>query len=193
MKNLIILSICSLWTCAILGQNVERIDKNKPITHDSINKKIPEKGIRVQYNNQHRSSEMKNPIYKVNGVACLSNIEPNNIENIFIVKKDTLVNGKDYYGIVLITLKDKNYKPQPISLEDLKLKYTNLENTPTIFFIDNDLITDHVKDCFVDENNILKILVDKMENPKDDSDLGIVKIISRTEKNIDEDNKIYLR
>ena len=165
MKKTFILFIYLICICSIFGQN-----------------------IKVEYN--RNIVKQKSLLYVVNGVNCGQFFfEMKDVENIDIIHKDALVNEKEYDGIILIILKDRNHKPQPISLENLKNKYTDLENKPVIFMINDNLIKEKAENYFVDENNIFKIVVNKTEN----SETELIRILTKTEKNIQEDEDLFIR
>jgi hypothetical protein len=76
----------------------------------------------------------------------------------------------------------------------LKAKYTNLgDDKPAIFMIDGTIIKRNSDEYNVDEDYIFRIIVDKLENKNDNVDLWIVKILTKSEKNIRESKIIRLR
>jgi hypothetical protein len=150
--------------------------------------------IKVFYVNKN-VSERKPAIY-LNGQFVNENniktINPKIIENLRVESQNIMIGNKNYYGQIFINTKS-NYKLHFISLTDLKLKYTNLKKNSTIFMIDNELINDNYDNFLVDENNILKISVEKIVNREEKLKFNFVKIWTRTEKNIRESNEIRIR
>jgi len=108
------------------------------------------------------------------------------------VKKPVKIESKQYAGQIFIKTK-ASYHPKLISLNDLKLKYTNPGKIHTLFMIDNKVVDENYDKYFVDENYILQIIVEKVENKAEKLKFNLVKLLTRTEENIKESKKIYLR
>jgi hypothetical protein len=166
MKKLFILFICLICACNIFGQ-------------DNVNK------IKVQYWDEEikrccgsNDSIETNIVYIVNGVPVdeklFSAYNPKEIESIDVLK-DT-INNLSNQTTINIKLKNENYKPKAITLKDLKNKHTKIKNQPVIFFVNRNLIKKSEEEYLIDENSILQIVVEKMQNPKDNSDLWILRI-----------------
>ncbi len=119
-------------------------------------------------------------------------IDPENIDSIQILKVNFQIDSIHYYGKILITTKP-NYHPQLISLNALKDKYTNLNNKAVIFMIDGNIINADYDKYHVDENYVLQITVDKIKNTKENIDLGLIKILTRTEENIKKSEVKFIR
>jgi hypothetical protein len=82
-----------------------------------------------------------------------------------------------------------NYVPKIISLNDLKKKYTNVKDKTSLFIIDyNIVITDDYDNFVVDENNLFKIWVSMFVNAKENIDMAIIKILTKSEENIKSEN-----
>lgn len=138
----------------------------------------------------------RNPAYYINGKymseTILKTITPQLIDSIKVVNGVIELDGKNYYGQIYIQLK-KNYNPKLISLTDLKLKYTNLTNTSSIFMIDNEIINGDYSKCIVDENYILKIIVEKIDNKEENLQVNIIRLLTKTEENIKKSKQIWIR
>ena len=80
-----------------------------------------------------------------------------------------------------------------ISLNDLKSKYTNLKNTPTIFMIDNEIINGDYDKYIVDENYLLRISIETIENRKEKLHFNLIQILTKTEENIRKSKEIIIR
>ncbi len=136
-----------------------------------------------------------NQAFIINGqfLSSFSTINPNLIESIDVIKRDTTIAHVQYYGIIKIRTKpDHNIKP--ISLTQLKLKYTNLKNNTAVFIVDNQIInTGDYGNYFVDENFIFKIIVQKITNEKEGLELNVVKLFTKSEENILKSKDIRLR
>src|SRR5690606_30723928 len=89
---------------------------------------------------------------------AVQTIVPSGIKSLHVAKNDTVVDGRTYKGTLWITLKDE-YSPTFVSLTELKQKYTSLKPGPTVFMIDNRLISGGYDQLMVDEKYILKIEV----------------------------------
>ncbi|MDH7460133.1 hypothetical protein QEG73_02545 [Chitinophagaceae bacterium 26-R-25] len=123
-----------------------------------------------------------------NSLPC---INPNTIESITVLKADT-INGTRYDGKILIKTK-ASYVPKLITLNELKFKYTNPADKSVIFMIDGSIITADYDKYLVDENNVLQIIVDDINNPKEKIPLELVKILTKTEENIKKSKEIRIR
>lgn len=115
-------------------------------------------------------------------------LAPALIEEIHVVKQDTLIGIKTYTGQIYLKTKS-NYQPKLISLTDIKTKYTEFKETPVIFMLDGDIIKAEHDNYFVDENTLLSVIVDNL----DDIEIGIIKLLTKTEKNIKDRNNFILR
>ena len=134
------------------------------------------------------------PTFFINGKPfselTLKGINPELIDSMSIVKQENRIEGKQYYGEIRIKMKD-GYKPKFISLADLKTKYIKQSSTASIFMIDNDLVKRENIKSVVDENNILKIEVQKING--ENFDVNVIRFITRTEENIKRVNTIWSR
>ena len=164
--------IISFWTLSLSGQV------------DSI--------LNVQYIKTIENDRQQ--VVYINGEvvnsSILKTIDPNLIAAIQVEKKEVELNGKSYYGQIFMKMKNE-YKPNIISLTDLKLKYIKASNKPVIFMINNDIVKGDYNNYLVDQNFILKIVVDNFENEK--LDIDIVQLLTKTEKNIENSKKIIIR
>ena len=143
-----------------------------------------------------KSLTERNPVYYINeqlvNSTALTTLDPKIIESINVVKKPVKIESKQYAGQIFIKTK-ASYHPKLISLNDLKLKYTNPGKIHTLFMIDNKVVDENYDKYFVDENYILQIIVEKVENKAEKLKFNLVKLLTRTEENIKESKKIYLR
>jgi hypothetical protein len=150
--------------------------------------------IKVFYKNEIKSD--KKPAYFINGKlaneSILRSINPNEIETVNVEKENIEIENVKYYGKLYIVTKS-TYKPKIISLNNLKLKYTNLKDNSTIFQIDNEIINANYESYLVDENYILKIIVEKFENKKEKLDVNFIRLTTKSEENIKKSKEIILR
>jgi len=124
----------------------------------------------------------------------LNGLDPRKIENIDVVKTDTLIDHIHYSGQVHIKTKsDYNYNPRSISLTELKNKYTNLKGKPVLFIIDGNFVNADYDKYMIDENSLLTIIIDKFQNVKENIDLGLIKLLTKSEENIKNRKQIMIR
>lgn len=120
-------------------------------------------------------------------------ITPNTLASIDVSKNDTVVSGHTYDGTIRMTLKD-GYAPSFVSLTELKKKHTLFMPGPTIFMIDAQFIHGNHDKLMVDEKDILKIEVSRI-NVSGDSQtaVNVVKLLTRSEENIKKSKEIRLK
>lgn len=150
--------------------------------------------VRVIYaNNLHKGQE---PAWYINGKFIggggLATLSPDMIDNINILKDDVQIDNIKYHGQIHIQTKS-SYDPKLITLTELKDKYTNLKDKSVVFMIDGKIIHADYTRYVVDENYLLQIVVDKINNPKENIDLGLINILTKTEENIKRSKQIILR
>lgn len=192
MRQIIILVITTL-TINAFGQ-VDNL-KTKIVNNSNQFEKIGnDTTLQVSYVNPNVSD--RKPAYYINGKyineTILKTINPQLIDSINIVKRDVEIDGKNYYGQIYIQLK-KDYNPKLISLADLKLKYTNRTNAASIFMIDNEIISGDYSKYIIDENYILKIVVEKIDNNEENLQVNIIRLLTKTEENIKKSKQIWIR
>ncbi|MDI3321193.1 hypothetical protein [Pinibacter soli] len=148
--------------------------------------------IKVIYRNKLKP--VTQTAYYLNGTffgSSMPSINPNTIESIDVLHADT-INGIQYNGKILIKTK-VSYTPKPITLNELKFKYTNITDNPVVFMIDGDIINADYDKYLIDENNVLQIIVDEINNPKEKLQLEFVKVLTKTEENIKKSKEIRIR
>ena len=150
--------------------------------------------IKVVYKNESKND--KKPAYFINGKlaneSILRSINPNEIETVNVEKENIEIENIKYYGKLYIVTKS-TYKPKFISLNNLKLKYTNIKDNSTIFKIDDEIINADYDKYLVDENYILSIVVDKFENQNEKMNLNFIKLVTKSEENIKKSKEIRIR
>jgi hypothetical protein len=150
--------------------------------------------IKVIYKNEIKND--KKPAYFINGKlaneSILRSINPNEIETVNVEKENIEIENVKYYGKLYIVTKS-TYKPKFISLNNLKLKYTNIKDNSTIFKIDDELINADYENNLVDENYILKIIVEKFENKNEKLNINFINLITKSEENIKKSKEIIIR
>jgi len=123
-------------------------------------------------------------------------MEPNEIESINVIKKNTTINGVLYYGQIYITSKNPK-KYDFISLEQVKSEFTKIKGIDVIYMINGALIKNNIETLKLDRNYILSVEVtnsDAFYNlRKSDIQFDIINILGKTKENLDHKNKILLR
>jgi hypothetical protein len=188
MKQLLFFTTIFLTTTAF-GQITN--SKASGITVDTKRTQGPDTALRVIYADKDGLNQT--PACFINGRFVMNpNINTQNIVNIDVRNVDTIVNNKLFHGQIYIKTK-KGYTPKLISLTELKNKYTNLKSKSVIFMIDNDVVNADYDKYMIDESYLLTIIVDKIQNKKEKINLGLIKILTKTEANIKARNQMILR
>ena len=190
MRNLIMILVFGI-SMNLFSQEINgiRVKETSKYSEDSEIKVIDRNSLSNQQNG-------KNPAYFVNGMLVgdktVLTLNPNKIESVNVEKENLELNGKKYFGKINITTKE-NYKPNFITLEKLAEKYLSTETNPKIFQIDDTIIDQNENEYLVDENYILKIELTKIKNPKLNSDINFIKLVTKTPENIKNANQIMIR
>ncbi|RBN50967.1 hypothetical protein DR980_06450 [Flavobacterium psychrolimnae] len=123
-------------------------------------------------------------------------IEPNEIESINVVKKDTTINGVLFRGLINITSKNPK-KYDLISLEQIKSEFTKIKSNDVIYMVNRAFITDNIETFKLDRNYILKVEVTNSEEfynlREGNTKFDIINILGKTKENLENKNKILLR
>ena len=192
MKRLLLLAVIFLATTAFAQT------KNGETSGTFLNKtKVEESDTALQVIYVEKNKTNQQPAYFINGrfiknSLLPSNINPQTIDNINVLKRDTLIDNELYLGQVHIETKE-GYTPRFITLTELKNKYTNLKGKPAVFILDGNFINADYDNYLVDETNLLTIIIDNLQNSQEKIDLGLIKILSKTEENIKARKQIIIR
>ncbi|TDE43794.1 hypothetical protein E0I26_09180 [Flavobacterium rhamnosiphilum] len=123
-------------------------------------------------------------------------IDPNEIESINIIKKNTTINGVLYYGQIFITTKNPK-KYDFISLDQIKSEFTKIKSNDVIYMVNGVLIKDNIETFKLDRNYILTVEVTNSNAfynlRKNDTKFDIINILGKTKENLDSKNTILLR
>ena len=123
-------------------------------------------------------------------------VDPNEIESINVVKKDTTVNGVLYRGQINITSKNPK-KYDFISLKQIKSEFTKIKSNDVIYMVNRAFITDNIETFKLDRNYILKVEVTNSEEfynlREGNTKFDIINILGKTKENLENKNKILLR
>jgi hypothetical protein len=154
----------------------------------------PQAGIRVNYTDSATHGK-KIAIFlndKFVGSSINKIIKVDLIENFSVIKEPYVQDSTHYAGQVYITAK-ANQNLKLVTFNDLKQRYTNLANKPAVFMLDGDVVNENYDKCFVDENNLLEITVDRVVNTKENINVTLVKLFTKTEENIKRSQNIMIR
>ena len=94
-------------------------------------------------------------------------------------------------GEIHIQMK-KEYEPSFISLADLTRKHLKESTLPSIFMINGKILDEEFNDYLIDESYILKLEVQEIKR-NDLLQFRMIKVLFKTEENIDKQNRILLR
>ena len=199
--KLISLLIISFWALSVAGQikpmkkKDAKVESRVSILPPARNKKVVNDTVPLVIYVKKENID-RQPAYYINGEisnpTVIKSINPDLIDSIHVVNRKIEINDKKYFGQIFLKMKDE-YNPKLISLNNLKAKYTNLSNNPTIFFINNDMIKEDYGQYMVDENFILRIIVDNIENEKEKLNVNVIQLLTRTKENIEKSKEIRIR
>ena len=123
-------------------------------------------------------------------------IDPNKIESINVIKKDTTINGVLYRGQINITSKNPK-KYDFISLDQIKSEFTKIKSNDVIYMVNRAFITDNIETFKLDRNYILEVEVTNSEEfynlRNSNAKFDIINILGKTKENLENKNKILLR
>ena len=161
-------------------------------------------GVRIYSENDtipivvYREDTMNNnTLWYLNGQVIdqqvLSTIDPSKIEEVKVDKRIVEFNEILYGGIIYV-ITSEDYSPKLISLNNLRAKYLNMpDSISTLFLLDGEVVNMDYDEFVVDENYILKIEAQVVDNSKEDLDIVVIKLITRSKENLEEANTIRIR
>lgn len=136
------------------------------------------------------------PCYEINGITydkmLLQVLDPESIKSIEIGKDSLTIDGKTYYGKVIIQLKPE-YKANFITLETLINKHLSLEDCPVIIQVNGNVLETYDAEYMLDENYILKINVRKTNTLQPGLDVYLINLLTKTTENIEAANHPKIR
>lgn len=191
MKKIFFIALILLSSTSFGQKLTKNVSGIKIISPDSISKNDPI--IKVIYKNKVEDTKKIACFLngKITSESILKSINPNEIETVNVEKNNIEIENIKYYGSLYIVTKT-TYKPKFISLNNLKLKYTNIKDNSTIFKIDDEIINVDYENNLVDENYILKIIVEKFENKNEKLNVNFINLITKSEENIKKSKEIIL-
>jgi hypothetical protein len=123
-------------------------------------------------------------------------LNPNDIESINSIKKDTVVNNSLYSEQIHIRSKNPN-KYIFLTLEQIKSEYTKVKKTDVIYMINGEFIKENIDTFKLDQNYILKVEVTNSNDfynlRKSESKFDIINILGKTKENLDPKNRALLK
>ena len=189
LKLTIIIALLSMTTFGQLTGKVKGLNSTKTDT-------IKETVIKVIYKNNIISRNSQPPAIFFNGklidYSLMSTINPESIDTMNVIKKDTIIDSVKYYGRIMIQGKTTN-KHNYISLNEFKLKYVSPSENVPVFQIDENIVVDDYDTYLIDEKNILRVIVTPIDNPKQKVKIDFINLLTKSAKNIEESNQIIIR
>ncbi|MFI8380576.1 hypothetical protein [Leeuwenhoekiella sp. NPDC079379] len=128
----------------------------------------------------------------VGAQEIMSFINSDKIESLKIEKEKFEMDGTEYSGKIFIKMKS-DYNPNFIILEELSAKYLELNKNPRIYQIDEKIIDNSKNGILIDENFILKIVVNRVKTSKKNSEINLIRLLTKTPENIKKANEIRIR
>ena len=112
------------------------------------------------------------------------NLDSAQIKSFEIDRLDTIVNNVQYYHkLSIVTINE--YSFNPVNLESIRENYS--DNQPTVFLVNNEIVTDELKSYFLNEDFILLIEKGKIKS----LGMNYMSIFTKTEENKKKYYNIY--
>lgn len=108
--------------------------------------------------------------------------DPGITDSLNVIGKPVKIDGIEYARQVHVKTKDGS-ELKLISLADLKNKYIKSGSRPVLFMVDGNLIKDDYDKYKIDESYIAEIFIDHMKNTKENIDLEIIKVLTKSKRN----------
>lgn len=115
---------------------------------------------------------------------------PKAIAKFSVEKGDVEIDNVMYTGKVLIETK-ADYKPNFISLNDFKKKHIATKGKSILFQIDDEVVQEDYDEYMIDENYVLRVIVEKVKNKR--LDFTLIRLLTRSDKNIKNSKRIMIR
>ncbi|WP_139259791.1 hypothetical protein [Flavobacterium xinjiangense] len=133
---------------------------------------------------------------KLISIKTLEFLDPDKIETINVIKKDTPINKVSYHGQLYITSKNPE-QYDFISLEEIKADFTKINSNDVVYMINGKFIKENLENIKLDRNDILDVEVTNSEafynSRKSDAKFDIINILGKTKENLENKNKILIR
>ena len=86
-----------------------------------------------------------------------------------------------------------DYNPKFLTLKKLSEKYLMLNEIPIIYQIDEKVVGNSSNQILLDENFILKIVVEKINTSENNTEINLIRLITKTPENIKKANEIRIK
>lgn len=195
MKNLLIISAILLSTVCFgqIQPKFEKYDKLK--TTKPIIALDDSALLRVIYLDKTEEKPNTAAIF-INGTLVnnytLRSINPEYVGTISVEKGDVEINNVKYSAKILIETK-ADYTPNFISLNDFKEKHISTRKKSVVFQIDDEIVQGDYDKYLVDENYILRAIVEKVKIQNKKMNFTLIKLLTISEKNISDSKRIMIR
>lgn len=108
--------------------------------------------------------------------------DPGITDSLSVIGKPVKIDGIEYVRQIHVKTKEGT-ELKLVSLADLKSKYIKSGSGPVLFMVDGELIKDDYDKYKIDESYIARIFIDHMKSTKENIDLGIIKILTKSKRN----------
>jgi len=178
-------------------QTFNGIETNAKLTNKDLSNQLKQDTVpTIEIKRTKTKTKSLTPIYFVNGIrrasTFLNTLNPKLIDSINVVKNQKENVDINHSGEIRIKMK-KEYRPNLISLNELRLKYAKDEKKPTVFMLDNEIIKEKYGEYIVDEKYIFKIIIDNIEYEQQNIDIQFIRLLTRKDENIKQANEIRIR
>ena len=184
--------IIVLFSLTTFGQITGKVTGLNISKSTSVNDTV----IKVVYNNNKISNNPNPPAIFFNGklvsYSLLSTINPESINSVNVVKKDTIIDSVKYFGKIMIQGKTPS-KYNYISLNEFKSKYVSSSENVPVFQIDGTILDDNYDNYLIDEKNILRVIVTPVDNPRQKIKIDFINLLTKSNKNIEESEPIIAK
>jgi sRNA-binding regulator protein Hfq len=141
---------------------------------------------------------LKKPAYFLNSVFMsdnvIINLDANDIKDIKIEKENSIIDGKEYYGKIMITLKDEK-KNNLLSLDEIKMEFTKSKCKKSLFMINGVLLKDKIETYKIFKDYVLSVEITNSKNSENIKNLGldfeVINVLTKTKENTTQ--KILIR
>ncbi len=193
MKKYIFALILPLVTFNVSSQDIigKKMTTKPNYSESSEIKVIYKDSLNKFHSNKKTAGIFVNGIF-VGDENVLNTINSEKIESLNIKKENFEKNGKEYHGKILVKMKSE-YNPKFITLKELIVKYLDLDKKPIVFQIDEDVVNQDHDNYLVDESFILKIILKKIQTTEKNTEINLVKLITKTSENIKKANTIRIK
>lgn len=191
-KNIFALLTLLLTFNSFSQDIIGRKSQNRPnYSENSEIKVIYTDSSKKFHSNQKPAGIFVNGKY-IGNQNAMNFINSDKIESLKIEKVNFEINGTEYYGRILVKMKS-DYSLKFLTLKELSEKYLELNTYPVIYQIDANVVENNKDRILVDENFILKIIVEKVKTSEKNTEINLIKLITKTPENIKKANEIRIR